>query len=299
MFTLEEGTPLIQSSVETEVKRSTSLKLISVLSIVALLVTVAFVGYQGKFSVPSVTDFSSDSERLTAKQKDYNLFAHKHADNTKGEFMNKYMSHLVLEDDHFHPYKYLQGNFLTSKYRTVGHGLDSEGNIVKGQKSFYSVDINLFGAVSKTHYSTDRTVESKQLIGKFKGLDIEGNAIFTDGAYCESERGPSYGKLEVLCGPDFKVQEVYQQSACNMVIKISHPMQCQHPVTTVEATDLLAGVAVPGTPYKLAAAGSPFAPIPMGAVSPFAASSSSPGTAVPAVVASPAVGPNLGPNLIE
>jgi hypothetical protein len=154
--------------------------------------------------------------------------------------LKKMISKEIVEDD-FHPYAYLKGKFLTAKFRTVGHGLTEEGEIVKGERPFFSVDINFFGSISKTHYnSKDRTLEEKYLLGNMRGLDDEANILFTDGAYCDTEKIPSYGKIEILCGDSFKIIEIKQKSECNLRIKVTHPTQCQDKVGTIEQPKLMA-----------------------------------------------------------
>lgn len=61
---------------------------------------------------------------------------------------------------------------------------------------------------------------------------------------------------------------------------------------------LLLGDKLPGTPYRLAAAGSPYAPIAADAVSPFDAPSTTTVVAAVLPAAAAPVDPALGPNLV-
>ena len=141
---------------------------------------------------------------------------------------------MCTSKDAFLPFKYLKGKVLSQKYKTLDHGLDEDGIEVKGEKPYYSIDINFWQGIYKSHYNADKTLlESKILVGAFKGLDGEGNAIFLDGPYCEAEDGPTYGKLEVICGHSFKVTHIEQSSMCSMKVIVSHPMQCNDPVKTI------------------------------------------------------------------
>jgi hypothetical protein len=127
--------------------------------------------------------------------------------------------------DAFKPYSYLQGKFLSAKYKTIGHGLDSKGQVTK-TRPFFSVDIQFFKGVSKTQYSKDGTLNEKFLWGTFQGLDTQGNAVFGDGVYCSALSSPSYGVLEILCGNNYAVSGVYMSNPCAMKITVTHPRQC-------------------------------------------------------------------------
>jgi len=253
---------------EEEVVKHTSFK--TSMIVVAALCALAVIGCLGVYqtgAIPSAMNMKSSylkgakkSMKLSAdelkqqKKNTYKSFASKHSKESKGEIMNKYMEHLAISDS-FAPYAYLKGKFLTAKYKTVGHGLDEDG-IPDKTKPFFNIDISFFTGVYKTHYNRrdKSSLESKTLLGAFKGLDEEGNFIFVDGAYCEAEKGPSYGKLEVLCGTEFKIVDIRQKTSCEMVIKITHPIQCQKPVRTIVPTDLfVTGEEVPSTTTPVAA----------------------------------------------
>lgn len=321
-----EAQPLIPVVGEKEeVMNSTSYK--TPIILVFVLSMFSIIGLSNYYPSSSLTiptmDFSSKYtskqtklkknmklDKVTAKKNDYKLFSKNHAKGyTKGEFKNKYMEHLIVDEstDAFHPYAYLKQKFLTTKYKTVGHGLDKDGNVVKGQSGFFNIDVALFRQVYKTHYSKEdkSVIESRVLLGSFKGLNEEGDAIFIGGAYCEAEDGPSYGKMVIDCGPDFKITEIFQKSPCELYVKITHPIQCQKPVLKVEPTDLMNGEAVPGTPYHLPTPNSVFAPIAAGTPSPFEALWKSWTSIAAAPIApsksavQPAIEPSLGPNLVE
>jgi len=247
----EEEAAILDKEVVEVVNDAASFKksilVITTLCILAILGTIGFYQIPQSRSISPMMSMKligkegvklSKKEKAAMDQKAYEKFAKQHASETTGVIKNKYMAHLAVSDS-FAPYAYLKNKFLTLKYKTVGHGIDEEGYPDDSKKAFYNVDVSFFNGVYKTHYNRiDRSVvESKTLVGQFKGLDEEGNMIFIDGAYCEAEQGPSYGKLEVLCGNNFKIIEVQQVSQCELLVKVTHPNQCQNPVKTVTPTD--------------------------------------------------------------
>jgi len=159
------------------------------------------------------------------------------------DFSNKYPKHyrefykLIISSD-FSPYSYLNDHQLTHAYRTVGHGLDEKGNIVSHEKPFYSISLNFFGNVAKIH-NNDRNgnEDSFVLLGHMKGLDKEGNILIAGGAYCEYDKAPNRGKIEILCGEEYEVKSVSKTTPCYTKIIVTHPHQCQHPVKVIDPTD--------------------------------------------------------------
>jgi len=221
-FQNEEGTPLMEEKIVVNDSNKIA-KPVAILSL-TLLALAGIVCYVSGYASSTQVQFTDLSSHNKLKQLKH-LSPHEH------------MLKTVVSND-FAPYSYLSGKFLTYKYPTVGHGLDQNGEIDKKHKPFYSLDIKFFQQVSKTHYNkNENTLETKNLLGSFKGLDDEGNLVFTDGGYCEVEQGPSYGKVEVLCGNNFAIAAVKQVTECNIKVIVTHPHQCQDPVKTVAPTD--------------------------------------------------------------
>ena len=154
-----------------------------------------------------------------------------------GKANKRALSTVVLHGhDAFKAYDYLDGKFLTKKYRTLGHGMDENGELTK-DPPFFSVDILFWKSVSKSVWR-ENILNERYLIGLFGGLDEQGNAVFGDGAYCEALHTPYYGVLEVLCGSEYKVSGVFMQNPCAMKITVTHPRQCG-----AEAVTTLADIA--------------------------------------------------------
>ena len=111
-----------------------------------------------------------------------------------GKANKRALSTVVLHGrDAFKAYDYLDGKFLTKKYRTLGHGMDENGELTK-DPPFFSVDLYFWKTVSKSVWR-ENILNERYLIGLLGGLDEQGNAVFGDGAYCEALHTPYYGVL--------------------------------------------------------------------------------------------------------
>lgn len=221
----EEGIPLVATVEPTQATSYSSRRVIGLI-VVAALALVSLVAYASVSGESTVTQLITTN--LSAKKKS----------------LNEAMLNKVLVEN-FKPYEYLSSKYLVMRYRTVGHGLKKDGSLDESVKPFFSITLSFFsktssGWVSKVRFNRkDPSVQqSKFLLGQMKGMDEDGNIIFVNGAYCEYERGPHYGKIEVLCGDSLKITGAYQKTPCNTYITITTPEQCTDPVTKVTATDL-------------------------------------------------------------
>ena len=95
----------------------------------------------------------------------------------------------------------------------------------EGWKMIYTLKIDFFGKVFKTHWDHDSQTTVYQLMGEINGLNKDGNLVFTDGEP-DPDGHVQFGILEIVCGLNFKLADFHMHSGNDARITVHDPGAC-------------------------------------------------------------------------
>ena len=144
-------------------------------------------------------------------------------------------AHAEIVSVDFSMYSYFKNKKLSRLVPTVGHGLADDGSPIpanagyEGSKKEWTIEINFFGKIYKTHYNYEKHLSEKILMGIMKGLDKQSNIVFVDG-HVDDGQHTQFGVLMVACGLEEKIVDFHMHSGNDARITVHHPSACNKEV---------------------------------------------------------------------